>query len=125
MTEPTPDAGRNESYTEYLTTLCDRIATAQNYARENLIKAKERSKKYYDRRANPCNFRVGDEVYLSKEPTKDKLSDQYVGPYIIESILPYNNVKIRINVTKTRIVHSDKIKMNRPRGGGLIPTDEP
>ncbi|GAB1865913.1 Gypsy retrotransposon integrase-like protein 1 [Camponotus japonicus] len=100
----------NESYAEYLTTLFNKIKDAQATARENLISAKEESKKYYDRKARARNFKVGDNVYLLKEPMKGKLGDQYVGPYRILETLKNYNVKLAISATKTRVVHADKLK---------------
>lgn len=52
----------NESYTDYLTNLFDKIRNVQQGARENLIESKERSKKYYDRRAKPHSFKINDKV---------------------------------------------------------------
>jgi len=46
----------NESYTEYLVQMFDRIRDIQTHARENLIKAKVRSKQYYDRNIRPRKY---------------------------------------------------------------------
>lgn len=113
--EPLPEDIVNESYAEYLTELYNRLRNVQENANHNLKAAKERSKRYYDKRINPRKFKVGDLVLLLKEPTK-KLEDQYVGPYEIIEILDNNNVKIRINAKTIKIVHSDKLKK--------IPTQE-
>ncbi|KYQ49306.1 hypothetical protein ALC60_11629, partial [Trachymyrmex zeteki] len=40
-----------------------------------------------------------------------KLGDQYTGPYEIIEVLKNNNVKIRISNLRTRIVHTDKLKL--------------
>jgi len=53
-------------------------------------------------------------VYLLKEPLKSKLNEQYKGPYKILEILESNNVKLAISDKRTRIVHSDKLKVCRP-----------
>ncbi|XP_025267772.1 uncharacterized protein LOC112639094 [Camponotus floridanus] len=100
----------NESYTEYLSTLFNRIKDAQDIARENLTRAKERSKRYYDRKVKACNVKVGDSVYLLREPSKGKLGDQYVGPYRILEVRKNHNVKLAISATRTRVVHVDKLK---------------
>lgn len=52
-------------------------------------------------------------VYLLKEPRKNKLDDQYVGPYKVLEILSNHNVKLRITSFKSRIIHIDKIKIAR------------
>ncbi|KAL6253801.1 hypothetical protein P5V15_015626 [Pogonomyrmex californicus] len=66
-------------------------------------------------------FRVGNRAYLLKEPRKDKLSDQYSGPYKILEILRNNNIKIALRPGKTRIVHLDKLKWSGNRSP--IPAD--
>lgn len=105
----------NESYTEYLTSLFNRVRDAQEIAARNLNRAKERSKYYYDRQVKPQRFEAGNSVYLLKEPSKGKLGNQYIGPYDIIQILPKNNVKLAIGDNRTRIVHQDKIRLNKAK----------
>jgi len=102
----------NESYTEYLATLFNKLRDSQNIARENLNAAKKRSKKYYDQKANTRKFKIGDNVYILKEPVKGKLSNQYKGPYKLVEVLKNHNVKIAVSRNKYRIVHEDKIKLS-------------
>lgn len=105
----------DESYSSYLTNLFNKLKDAQAIARENLIKAKQKSKNYYDRKTNAQTFKAGDYVYLLKEPNKSKLGDQYIGPYKIISLLSNHNVKLAISRNKTRIVHEDKLKASPHR----------
>lgn len=107
--ELSPEELCNESYAEYLTNLYNKIRDVQEAANKNLSAAKIKSKTYYDKRTNPHNFKIGDNVYLLKEPTH-KLGDQYVGPYSIIEVLRNHNVKLRINARTTRVVHTDKLK---------------
>lgn len=100
----------NASYSSYLTDLFNKIKDSQAIARENLIHAKERSKRYYDRKTNIRRFKIGDRICLLKEPVKGKLGDQYTGPHEILEILKNHNVKIALSRNKTKIVHQDKIK---------------
>jgi len=111
--DPPPEDVNNESYTEYLTNLYNKLRDVQECAKTNLKTAKERSKNYYDKRIKPCSFRTGEKAYLLKEPTK-KLEDQYTGPYEILEVLENNNVKLRINAKTTRIVHTNKLKPTPP-----------
>lgn len=111
--DPPIDEEQNESYTAYLSDLYNRLRNVQEGARENLIVSKIKSKQYYDKRVRPYKFNIGDKVFLLKEPNKGKLSDQYTGPYSIIKILPKNNVQIKINDKRTRVVHSDKLKIAR------------
>lgn len=118
-----PEDLKNESYNSYLEKLYDRIKHAQEAANRNLRSAKERSKLYYDRRARPYNFKLGQLVYLLKEPTH-KLENQYTGPYRIIETLENNNVKIAINTRANRIVHTDKLKPSphhQQSGDGGLP----
>lgn len=107
--EPMPSDLKNESYEEYLTNLYNKLRDVQEAANFNLRNAKEKSKRYYDKRVNPYQFNLGDNVLLLKEPTH-KLGDQYVGPYKIIELLKNNNVRLRTGKTTTRVVHSDKLK---------------
>ena len=63
----------------------------------NLKAAQSRQKSYFDKRREPLQFEVGDNVYLRVSPTKGvqrfgvkgKLAPRYVGPYeIIETCGP-------------------------------------
>ncbi|KAI4473165.1 hypothetical protein M0804_015460 [Polistes exclamans] len=85
------------------------LARAKNIARRNLVGARIRSKFYYDRSARGQNLKVGQYIYLLKQPTS-KLGDQYTGPYQILEVLPKNNIKISYK-NRTRIVHKDKVKI--------------
>ena len=89
----------------------------QQTARENLMKFKLKSNEYYDRRINPQNFKIGDLVYLLKEPTKGKFSGQYTAPHKVLEILQNQNVKIEVKGI-SRTVHLSKSKLahhrNRP-----------
>jgi len=58
-------------------------------------------------------FRIIDKVLLLKEPTH-KLSDQYTGPYEITKGLGNNNVKLKIGIKGTKVVHVDKFKSCLP-----------
>jgi len=107
--ETLPEDVSNESYADYLTTLYNRLRDTQEIARTNLQRAKERSKRYYDKKIKPCNFNKGDFVYLLKEPTT-KLGNQYTGPYKILEVLRNNNVRLEISAKTSRTVHTDKLK---------------
>ena len=109
--DPPPDDCRDESYNNYVVKLFNRLHDSQTIAHTNLNKAKARSKLYYDRKINPRRFQKGDRVYLLKEPNRDKLGDQYVGPYEIIEVLDRNNVKLAISSNKNKTVHIDKIKL--------------
>lgn len=112
--DPTLVAETNETYSQYLTTLFNKLKDTQRIAKEHLHNSKIHSKRYYDRRSRPRDFSVGNLVYLLKEPLKGRLDNQYSGPYKIVGLLPNNNVKLEISRERYRVVHSDKIKMAHP-----------
>lgn len=107
---PPLEAIEETTYYEYITNLVNKLHETREEARQNLISAKERSKRYYDRHINPRHFEEGTEVFLLKEPSKGKLSDQYVGPYRIIEVIPPCNVKILIG-NRPRVVHVNKLKV--------------
>jgi len=112
--ETPPEDLSNESYTEYLTALYNKLSNVQNAARDHLQKAKEKSKMYYDKRINPYTFKIGDSVYLLKEPTH-KLGNQYTGPYKIIEIIDKNNVRLCISEKSSKVVHMDKLRPSPSR----------
>lgn len=116
------NAETNETYYLYLTALFDRLKETQRIARENLCQAKIRSKRYYDRKARPFNFNIGDPVYMLREPIRNKLANQYLGPYIISEILGNGNVRLELSGGRTRVVHTDKLKIAQPRDPTLVTT---
>ncbi|XP_025161882.1 uncharacterized protein LOC112590215 [Harpegnathos saltator] len=119
--DPPIEDNLSETYKDYLTTLFNRLKTTQELARENLCGAKARSKRYHDRNLNPQNFRVGSCVYLLKEPSKGKLGDQYSGPYRVLEVLRNNNIRISISENQTKIVHSNKLRLDKAKGPPLRP----
>ncbi|KAM0736907.1 Retrovirus-related Pol polyprotein from transposon 17.6 [Formica fusca] len=105
-----PEEVVESPYQDYLTNLFDTLKSSQQLARQNLIKSKEKTKKYYDKRINIQNFKANDKVYLLKEPTKGKFDDRYSGPYKILEMLPMNNARIDFR-GKPRVVHVNKLKL--------------
>lgn len=113
----------DQTYTDYLVSLFDQLEQTRTHARDNLIRAKQRSKRQYDRKAHSRNFAVGDSVYLLKEPTSGKLGDQYTGPHVILEKLGERNVRITLNNRRTKIVHENKLKLApKEPGGDTTPT---
>ena len=60
---------------DYLIKLVTRLHEIRAIARDNLIAAKEKSKKYYDRNVSPQNFNVDEEVFLLSGPKPKKLKN--------------------------------------------------
>lgn len=90
--------------------ILNKLTDTQALAAARLKIAKERSKKQYDKKLNPQNFKVDQYVYLLKEPKKSKFDPQYRGPYKIIRMLENNNVELEVENGKKRIVHMNKLK---------------
>ena len=102
----------DNTYCSYLKDLFLKLDNVHSMAHERILKAREKSKKFYDRKTNPKLFREGNEVYLRVNPRKDKFSPYYSGPYILERLLGERNALIRIGPNKTKIVHVDRLKLS-------------
>ncbi|KMQ85664.1 retrovirus-like pol polyprotein [Lasius niger] len=105
-----PEEQYEQPYQDYLSNLFTTLKDSQELARGNLIRSKEKSKRYYDKKVNEKRIKIGDRVYLIKEPSRGKMDDQYTGPHRVLEILPKNNIKINFK-GKPRVVHADKLKI--------------
>uniref|UniRef100_A0ABD2W5I8 Reverse transcriptase RNase H-like domain-containing protein n=1 Tax=Trichogramma kaykai TaxID=54128 RepID=A0ABD2W5I8_9HYME len=81
-------------------------------AYDNLLESKHRNKKYYDRNLNPVTFKVGDHVFMKKEPKAHKLDDNNVGPFLILRVFDNYNVEIQTGKNSTKIVHSNRLRLS-------------
>ena len=103
----------DNTYVKYLQGLFSKLDNIHSLAHDRLLKAKEKHKKYYDRKANPKYFKVGSQVYLEiNERENKKFSPYYTGPYVLEKLIGERNALIRLGPTKTKIVHLDKLRLN-------------
>ena len=91
--------GKVESATEFV----ERIKKVQEEAEAALKKTQEEMKRYADRgRRETEVWKKGDRVLLStkdlvfkERPTK-KLTERYMGPYVVEEVVLSNAVKLRL-----------------------------
>ncbi|XP_076384553.1 uncharacterized protein LOC143263569 [Megalopta genalis] len=118
----------DESYSDYLQNLQEKLSGTINQARQNLDGAKARSKKYYDRKINAQTFVTGDRVYILKEPRKGKFDSEYHGPYEVVGVLSETNVQLKIK-GKIKTVHINKLKHAPPSARiaftSAIPSNRP
>ena len=98
------------TYKEYMETLITRVNYLQNIARENLLKAKIRSKKNFDRKVNHLTLKIGDYVWLQKGPKPHKFDNQYTGPYLVLDVSKNGNVKIQLSSNKCKLVHINRLR---------------
>jgi len=100
------------SYNDYLINLViTQLHIIQTNAQKNVVEAKFKSKKYYDRKINnPQTFKSGDQVFI-KGIKPGKFGEQYTGPHEILEILNRNNVRIIIR-KNSRIVHPNRLRIS-------------
>jgi len=110
---PSPDSP--VTYEDYTEEMSDRIKKACAIVRENLKRAAERNRRYYDLRVKPRRYAVGDWVYYFNprryKGKQEKWMRKYSGPYLVEKVVGEVNVVIRKNRNAKPItVHIDKLK---------------
>ena len=90
--------------------------------RKNTMQAYIKHKAYYDKKANASKLKEADYVYIlqpkadhhgSKIPFKEF---RWMGPYIVEKVLPNNNYLVRkIGTDKTQVLHRMRMRQFTPR----------
>ena len=90
--------------------------------RRNAMQACIKYKAYYDKKANASKLKQSDNVYILQpkadhQGSKIPLTDfRWIGPYIIEKVLPNNNYLVRkIGTNKTQILHRMRLRQFKPR----------
>lgn len=111
--EPLAPEDKLANYDKYIINLVSQLHSIQGNARKNIIEAKFKSKKYYDRKIKPQTFKPGDHVFLLKGPKPDKFGDQYTGLHQVLEIFNKNNIKIRIK-KNSRIIHPNRLRYRFP-----------
>lgn len=100
------------NFKDYHFELKRHMQEAHAIAKENILKSKEKSKKYYDQKVSPQNIKVGDKVYIRASGNQGKLSPLWHGPYEVLEILK-NNVNIAIKRKgKRQVVHRNLVKVH-------------
>ena len=100
----------------------EQTETIFQHVRKNAMQAYIKCKAYYDRKANVSKLKQADHVFIlqpkadhqgSKVPFTDF---RWIGPYIIEKVLPTNNYLVRkIGTNKTQILHRMRLQQFTPR----------
>lgn len=102
------------TYDDYYSSLKLKFNKAHQIARENIIKSKEKSKIYYDKKLNDINYKINDLVYILDKQTKPglskKLSPNYKGPYKIIKVFDNKNVLVEIKSNKHVRYHVNLLK---------------
>ena len=90
--------------------------------RRNAMQAYIKYKAYYDKKANATKLKQSDYVYILQpkadhQGSKIPFTDfRWIGPYIVEKLLPNNNYVVRkIGTNKTQILHRMRLRQFTPR----------
>ena len=90
--------------------------------RKNIMQAYIKYKAYYDKKPNASKLKEADYVYIW-QPKADYQGSKipftefrWIGPYIIEKVLPSNNYLVRkIGTNKTQVLHRMRMRQFTPR----------
>ena len=90
--------------------------------RKNIMQAYIKYKAYYDKKANASKLKEADYVYIL-QPKADYQGSKipftefrWIGPYIIEKVLPKNNYLVgKIGTNKTQVLHRMRMRQFTPR----------
>ena len=94
--EPLSQREKLQTYDDYLINFVIQLHEMRTQARENLVTAKEKSKMYHDRKINPLEIKIGDDLLLLKGGKIKKLDNQCTRPHEVLDVLGKGNVNIRI-----------------------------
>ena len=88
--------------------------------RKNTMQAYIKYKAYYDKKANVSKPKEADYVYILRPKAKGSkfpfTEFRWIGPYIIENVLPNNNYLLRkIGTNKTQVLHRMRMRQFTPR----------
>ena len=90
--------------------------------RKNIMQAYIKYKAYYDKKANASKLKEADFVYILQPKAYHQGSKipftkfRWIGPYIIEKVLPNNNYLVqKIGTNKTQVLHRMRTRQFTPR----------
>ena len=100
----------------------DQTEMIHQYVRKNAMQAYIKYKAYYDKKANASKLKKADYVYVL-QPKADHQGSRipftefrWIGPYIIEKVIPNNNYLVRkIGTNKTQVLHRMRMRQFTPR----------
>ena len=112
---PSPDSEIAQDVLEQTETIFQDV-------RKNAMQAYIKYKSYYDKKTNASKLKQSDYVYILQpkadhQGSKIPFTDfRWIGPYIIEKVLPNNNYVVRkIGTNKTQILHRMRPRQFTPR----------
>ena len=116
----------NESVVSYVLSIQEKLAKMSELARENLAKAQQRQKRWYDENARERQFEPGDQVLVLLPTETSKLLARWHGPYpVLRRISPVNyEVNMYDKKKHHRIFHINMLrKWHAPSAANLLAED--
>ena len=104
------------SVVEHRRRIVKNIEIAQKIARDNITRAQQKQKEYYDRNAKEKNFVEGSKVWVfvpkAKKGLSKKLLHNYHGPYrVVEKLSPVHyRLRTCSNKPVSAIVHANRMR---------------
>ena len=100
----------------------DQTGIIHQDVRKNAFQAYIKYKAYYDKKANASKLKEADFVYVSQlkadhQGNKIPFTEfRWIGPYVIEKVLPNNNFLVRkIGNNRTQVLHRMRMRQFTPR----------
>ena len=122
----------SKSIASYVLTMQEKLAKMSELARENLVKAQQQQKQWYDQNARDQEFQVGECVLVLLPTSTKKLLVQWQGPYpVLRKVGPATYEVDRFDRTKRRrILHVNMLwKWYTPSASShwtdVVPAPEP
>ena len=105
------------NYRDTLKSFIDNVRVARQIAHENILRNQQHMKQYYDRKATPPKYKLGDMVWLHDPTTpvgfSRKLKPRWRGPYRISEIGPNATYRLRHYTTDLptdTLINAQRIK---------------
>ena len=95
---------------QYVFELREKLEGTLKIAREELLKAQQKGKHYYDRKTKVRQFQPGCKVPLLLPTDHNKLLMQWKGPYKVSGVVGINDYKVRVK-DKLKVYHANLSKV--------------
>ena len=105
------DHKSSESVVSYILSIQDRIASMADLVGENMQKAQETQKRWYDRNAREKTLEPGEKVLVLLPTSSNKLLAQWQGPYTVEKRVSDVTYQVMSNKRKRhRVFHVNMLR---------------
>jgi len=94
---------------QYVFELREKLEDTLKIAHEELQKAQQKGKHYYDRKTKVRKFQPGDKVLVLLPTDHNKLLMQWKGPYEVSAVVGINDYKVRVK-DKLKVYHANLLK---------------